>query len=408
MTTSFDRTESGKWAIASAELVGKYEEGRDKALNDAASRGFAAADGSSLAAILAMGQETKSKLTEFNGTKIYDDRRGILFQQQEFEMKLIVSLAKLGMQLYAAELIFALSLEEAANTALRDQGTADVVRLNAEVDLRQRSIIQSRAEAERKVTVLKAALVDAEEGTLVYEAALINAQLATAEKKLEIIASIYEVLAAEELVLAAENRRAATLEVLLAAELVVADIKKAMIPFYIEKAGARVQLADAITKDIPVQKAIVELGYDKIDLENRKEFAAHLLRLAENELELAKLGWTRANSVLTLTQLQSRRLLQAYENTVQAEVLTLKKSLAEDGVDLRLSSSLARTGITVNDDAQVAYAEAGNTTTELQAIRSGLAHRAGSQANAIRSGLTRNTINDTTTLLSRKIVHGAF
>ena len=67
---SHNLTESAKWAIASAELVGKFGEGRDKALSDAASRGFPAADGSSLAAILAMGQETKDKLTEFNGTKI--------------------------------------------------------------------------------------------------------------------------------------------------------------------------------------------------------------------------------------------------------------------------------------------------------------------------------------------------
>jgi hypothetical protein len=404
---SFNRHESAVWQQESDKIVGELHSGVEKALSEAASRGFAAAPGDTLKAILEAGQTAKGKLVESNG-KLYEARRKVLFEVDTFQMEMIVKLAKLGMQLYAAELIFALELENAANTALRDQGNADVIRMSAEVDLRQRAIIQARAEAERRVVVLKAALVVAEEGTLPYETALIDAQIKTAEEKLRIIDYLYQVIAAQELELEAENRRAATLEVLLAAELVVADIKKAMIPFYISKAGARVQLAAAITADIPVQKAIVELGYDKIDLENRKEFAAHLLRLAENELELAKLGWTRANSVLTFTQLQSRRLLQEYENVIQTEVLALKKSLAEDGVDLRLSSSLARTAIGVNDDVEVQTAELANTTTELAAIISGLANRAGSQAQAILSGLQRNTINDTTTLLSRKIVHGAF
>ena len=382
---SFNSTESARFAQENQKIVGELHAGVDKALAEAASRGYAAAPGDTLATILFAGQAAKDKLVEANG-KIYDDRRKVLFEQDEFAMKLIVSLAKLGMELYREELMNALALEIAEKDALRDQGSADVIRLNAEVDLRQRAIIEARATMEQRITVLKQQLVDAEKGTLVYETALINAQVATAEKKLEIIVSIYQVLAAEELVLVAENRRAEILTTLLAAEQVVAEVKRAMIPFYIEKAGARVQLAGAITAEIPIQKAIVELGYDRIDLENRKEFATHLLRLAENELELAKLGWTRANSALTFTKIQSRRLLQEYENTIQAQVLALKESLAEDGVDLRLSSSLARTAIGVNNDVQVQTAELGNMTNELQAVIDGLAARGSAQASAIYSG----------------------
>lgn len=399
---SFNRTESARFAQENQKIVGELHAGVDKALAEAASRGYAAAPGDTLATILAAGQNAKDKLTEGNA-KIYDDRRKVLFEQDEFAMKLIVQVSKLAMELYRDELMNALVLEAAEKDALRDQGNADVIRLNAEVDKRQVAIIQARAEMERRITVLKAQLVVAEEGTLVYETALINAQVATAEKKLEIIDSIYQVLAAEELVLAAENRRVETLTVLLAAEMVVADVKKAMVPLYISKAGARVQLADAITADIPVQKEIVELGYDRIGLENRKEFAAHLLRLAENELELAKLGWTRANNVLTLTQLQSRRLLQEYENGVQTEVLALKESLAKDGVDLRLSTSLARTAIGVNDDVEIQSAELTNTTEELIAILAGLAARATSQASAITSGKRTSSDTFSTVNLTRQI-----
>jgi hypothetical protein len=400
--SDFNRTESARFAQENQKIVGELHAGADKALAEAASRGYAAAPGDTLAAILFAGQDAKDKLTEANG-KIYDDRRKVLFEQDEFAMKIIVQLSKLAMELYRDELMNALALEAAEKDALRDQGSADVIAMNAEVDKRQVAIIQAKAEIERRITVLKAQLVEAEAGTLVYETALINAQVATAEKKLEIIDSIYQVLAAEELVLVAENRRAETLTVLLAAENVVAEVKRAMIPFYIDKAGARTLLADAITKDIPVQKEIVELGYDRIDLEDRKEYAAHLLRLADNELELAKLAWTRANNALSITQIQSRRLLQEYENTVQTEVLGLKKALTEDGVDFRLGVSLAKTQMGIDDDVEIQTDELNNTTKELYAIVAGLAARAASQANAITSGKLTTSKTHTTSELTRKI-----
>ena len=399
---SFNRTESARFAQENQKIVGELHAGVDKALAEAASRGFAVAPGDTLATILAAGQAAKEKLVEGNA-KIYDDRRKVIFEQDEFAMKLIVQVSKLAMELYAAELINALVIENAEKDALRDQGNADIIRLNAEVDKRQVAIIQARAEMERRITVLKAQLVTAEEGTLIYETALINAQIATAEKKLEIIDSIYQVLAAEELALVAENRRVETLTVLLAAERVVADIKKAMVPLYITKASARLELADAITAEIPVQKAIVELGYDRIDLESRKEYAAHLLRLAENELELAKLGWTRANSVLTLTMNQSRRFLQEYENTIDTAIMELKATIAKDGVDLRLSASLGRTAIGVANDAEIQTAELKNTTDELTAILAGLADRATSQAAAITSGKKTSMSTTSVQNLTRKI-----
>lgn len=402
---SFNRTESALFQQEADKTVGELHAGVDKALAEAASRGYAAAPGDTLAAILGAGQTAKGKLTEANG-KIYDARRKTLFEQDEFAMKLIVSLSKLGMELYRAELLNALELEQAENIALRDQGLADVVRMNAEVDLRQRAIIQARAEAEHRITVLKAQLVAAEEGTLVYEAALINAQISTAERKLEIIASIYEVLAAEELVLAAENRRAATLVTLLAAEQIVAQVKKAMIPYYIEKAGARVELADAITKEIPFTKALIELGYDRIDLETQRQLNEHLLRKAEGELELAHLELTRANEVTQLTRVQSQRLLVEYSNAIQIEILALKKALAEAGIDLRLDTALQKLTIGVDDDIEVNTAEILNTGEELTAIVAGLAARAKAQADAISSGKSTNTSSYITDNLTRKISGG--
>jgi hypothetical protein len=401
----FNRTESARFAQENQKVVGELHTGVDKALAEAASRGYAAAPGDTLAIILAAGQAAKDKLTEGNA-KIYDDRRKVLFEQDEFAMKVVVQVSKLAMELYRDELMNALALEGAEAAAIRDRGNADVIAMNAEVDKRQVAIIQARAEIERRIAVLKAQLVVAEEGTLVYETALINAQLATAEKKLEIIDSIYQVLAAEELVLEAENRRAATLEVLLDAQLVVAGIKKEMIPFYIEKADARVQLAEAVKAEIPITEAIIKLGYDRIELKDAEEAAGHLTREAEEEVEMARLAWTRANKATEFARMQSRRLLQEYANVVRAEILAKKKALEEDGIDFKLATSLARQAIGVNNDMAVIGHEISNLTAELISILLNMEQRAIDQASTVRDGGVLISKTFTQSNISRKIVEG--
>ena len=342
----------------------------------------------------------KDKLTEEN-SKIYELRRKTLFEQDLFAMELIVKISKLAMELYREELLNALVIEQAEAAAIRDRGRADVERLNAEVDARQVAIIQARAEAERQITVLKAQLVAAEQGTLVYEAALINAHIATAEKKLEIIDSIYQVLAAEQLVLEAENRRAAALELVMAAQLIVAGIKKEMVPFYIEKAQAREDLAAAIIAEIPIREAIEKLGYDRIELKNTDEAARHLLRAAENELESAKENLTRQAKITALARTQAGRLLQEYANAVRASILDKKEALDKDGISLRLDTALARHGITVDGEVELSAQEVLNLTEELlgsargHGILENLRLRAEAHLIAIKaSGDTKETITN--------------
>jgi len=407
MTTPFSRTESAKWAQETQKGMGDLQAAADKALAEAAARGFSAPPGVTLAAILAAGQEVKGKLTEGNA-KIYEDRRGVIFQQEEFTMKVIVQVAKLAMELYRQDLVNALSIEQAQKDALRDTGRADVERMNSEVDVRQAAIIRDRAEMERGITVLKNRLVAAEVVTLDSSRTLVQAQLETAEEKLKIIDSIYQVLAAEELVLAAERRRADTLTVLLAAQRVVANIKQSMVPFYIEKAEARQDLAVAITNEIPIRKKIEELGYDRITLKNAEEAAAHRIRQAEEEVEVASVAWHRAREATEIARAQSRRLLLEYSNIIHAEIMSKRKVLEENRIDFRLDTSLARETITINNDAAVSDHEVKNLTEELTSIISNINKRGVDEAAKVSASATQNSKTDTNTLLSRKIVEGAF
>jgi hypothetical protein len=398
---SHNVTESALWQQAADKIVGELHQGVDKALSEAASRGYAAPPGDTLAVILGAGMAAKGKLTEEN-SKIYEARKKIIFEQDLFAMELIVKISKLAMTLYASELINALLIENAEKDALRDKGSADVIRLNAEVDLRQRAIIEARATMEQRITVLKQQLVDAEEGTLVYEAALINAQIKTAEEKLRIIEYLYQIIAAEQVVLAAENRRIETLTRLLAAELIVAGVKREMVPFYIEKAGARVLLAEAIKAEIPIRRAIEELGYARIELKDTEEAAKHLLRSAENELERGKEELTRQDKATMLARTQATRLLQEYANAVRASILDKKEALDKDGISLRLDTSLERHKIAVDGEVELTAQEILNLTEELlggahgNGILQNLQDRANAHVGAIKaSGRTREQIVST-------------
>lgn len=403
---SFNSRESAEFALAVDAEAEKLLTGADKALADGAARGFPAPPGDTLEAILNAGQGAKGRLAEVDG-KIYETRRGVLFQEQEFALNVLVKVAKLAFEIYKDDIFNALAIEEEQVKALKETSRADVERLNAQTELRQRAIIQNRAEAERRIIVYRQQLVAEETTTLTAEAILVKAQLASAEKQLQIIDSIYQVLAAEQLVLAAEQRRAASLTKVLAAELIVAGIKKEMVPFYIEKAEAREALAAAIIAEIPVTEAIIRLGYDRIDLKTTEEYAGHLEREKQEELELLREQFIRANTTMELTRIQNRRLLLEYRNQVQAQILEQRKALQEEEISFRLNSGLEREAIGVNIEVAKTQHDIVNLTKELISILDNMQKRALDQSETVRASAERVMLNASTTATTyKKIVAG--
>jgi hypothetical protein len=405
--TEFNRTESAKWALESQKVVGDLQGGVEKALSEAASRGFPAAPGVTLAAILAASQDAKGKLTEANG-KIYEDRRAVIFQVQEFFMKTVVQAAKLGMELYRAELLNALEIEQAQNLALRDQGLADVARQTSEVEGRQAAIIMGRAEAERQVIGFKVALANAERQTLESEVALANAQLQTATKKLEIIDSIYQVLAAEELVLAAELQRAAAEEQVLAAKQELAGVKAGMVGFYQEKASAKIALAGAIAAEVPEKIALEMLGYDRAALKTATGEVEHGVRMAEMVLEVSRARLASATAAVELARAQSQAAIAGFSNAAQASINASRSSAGMTQINTRVATQLGHAAIEVNTGVAVAQHEASVLSSELSSILANLASRASNEASKVSASASQGKITDMTHLISRKIVEGAF
>ena len=254
---SFNRRESADWAIAVDTEAGKLLDTVSKELADGAARGFAKPPGDTLASILAIGQAVKGKLAELD-VKLHESRRGIIYQEEEYALSVLVRLAKLGMELYREQLFNALAVEQACQEAQRDRALADVERLDFETELRQRAIIMARAEMERRITVLKGELIDEETITLDSERTLIAAELATAERRLSVIDAIYQVLAAEKLLAAAETVTMGQEEVLINAQLATAEKKLEIIDaIYAVIAAERLVLV-AQQATLPIDSALVD------------------------------------------------------------------------------------------------------------------------------------------------------
>jgi hypothetical protein len=402
---TYNRTESAKWAIESQKILGELQGGVDKALTESAGRGFPAAPGDTLAAILFATQSAKTKLTEANG-KIYDDRRGVIFQEEEFDMKLIVQWAKLGMELYRSELLNALEVEQAQNLALRDKGLADVQRLTAEVEARQEAIIRGRAEAERQVIGYKTLLALAERETLESEVDLANAQLATATKKLEIIDSLYQVLAAEELVLAAERLRIAAEERVLTAKEDLASVRTSMVPYYEEKAAAKLSLADTVTAEMPDKIALENLGYDRAALKVATGEVDHGIRMAELELEVARQAYQRANVATDIARARSQTVVAGFNNTAHEEINALRQAAGLTNIDTRIANQLGHATIEYDNTLALTNHERENITAELLTILQNINSRATSEAGKVTASASTSRFTTSVNLLQRRIVEG--
>jgi hypothetical protein len=338
---SHQRDESAKWGQAVNGVMGEWEGNTRKLLAESAARGFPAPDGATLDDLQAMTLKAQGELVKANA-KIYQEQRQVIFELAGLSLKVAIEVAKLALDWYKAQLLNDLALEQAEQDANAEKWRGDVIRLNAETGSRQTAIIRLKADIEHEVNFYKQQEIQAEYLTLQAEVDLVNAKVATAEAKLAIIGSLYDVIAAEQLALYAEQRRAAALQLVLEAKKRLAEVKKEMIPLYLEKAGAREDLADATIREAAVKEQIELLGYERIKLSDAEEESSHEVRQAEDDHELALEQYARWEKIVELLRTQQRRILQQYANDAQREILARQLALKKEDLEIDFSTTFQR------------------------------------------------------------------
>ncbi len=404
----FPKHENAKWAQAVNAVTEQYDKARKEGLEMAAAMGFAAPTGPVLEHVLFVGLDAKQKLTEANA-KIYQEERERLFKLGELELKMAIGWAKLALKAYQQGLLNRLAIEEAEAEAAKTRARGDLERLNSEIEARQADIIRMRADIEAEINFWRRMLIDAERLSLDAEAALINARMQTAEEKLKTIEPIYEVIAAQELVIKAELKKADALALLAEAEGRVAAIKKEMVPFYLRKAEAREQLADATIREAEVEKARIELGYQRLALKDAQEIAEDAIRDAEIAYELAQSAYVRAEEARQVAQAEVRTLLARYANETQEALLAMKLALEKMGTDFKLDTRLKRMRNDIEADIVLLLRDREHQWEEFLARMALLEEKTLDQAETIREGaatVLRSALFSQSTRWHRKGVGG--
>ena len=390
----YDKHESAKFAIAVNQATDEYLEARDKIMDDCAARGFPTITGEGLNQLKEIGFKTKLKLTEANG-KLYEEERTRILEIVEFEMKLAVQVNKLAMQLYKEELMNQILVEMAQVEARADYYRGDIERMSAETEKRQVAIINARAAAEHEVNQYRLQVIEAERLTLGADLLLVKAQLQTANARLAIIDSIYEVIAAQALVLVAERRKAAALELVIAAEQELAAIKEGMIPLYVEKAQAKIELAGATTEDAANRKAIEMLGFQRNALKASEASAESTIRQAELSYTMAQDALVRATDAVEVARNQSRASVQIAQNAARESAIGIREGAEITRGCIRWQAELAATQNRIAAQLTETTGKTGIIRAEIPQLVSNITSVGASSVERVRASSNRNVIDET-------------
>lgn len=360
----FEYAEHNKWANEKAPVMKQYEDGMKTLLNSAGERGFDIAPLATLKDIFDLDEAAKLKLTEVNG-KLYGEQIAILFQMEEFDLKLAIEYAKLILAKYIQDLLNTLSIEKAGMDEQYRMDLAYIKRLKADVDKRNYDLIIGRANIESLLIDYRTRELEAQRLGMDKELELIAAQMETAREKLKIIPWLLELIQKERAIIDLERQRAVILQAIIIIKEQIAAVKEGMIPLYLDKADATNLLADAITDEVQWKKALIELGFERILVEDAKADATVTENTARAAIETLRLAYIKNSNAVAKARSQFDISLSEYSATIARQINELEKTLKEAAIDLRLDTMLDRLTMDTEDDVSLLSTKIGNLITEI-------------------------------------------
>lgn len=360
----FEHAEHTKWTAKRAPAMTEYVKGVKAVLNDSAARGFSKPPANVLGNISEVGKITKLKLVDANGG-VYQEQAGIMFQQAEFEAKIALEYLALTLAIYIQDLLNALSLENAQMDEAFKMDRAYVDKLKADVDKRNYALIIDKANIDSQLIDYRTREVEATREGIAKELELIAAQIDTATERLKIITWLNQLITKEQAILVLEEAKAIVLQAIIAIQEDLAAIKESMIPFYEEKADAKTQQAAAITDEIVWNEALINLGFDRIDLKTA-EVAADITENEKKELlETYQLDLIKKNNALTDAKSEYGVLLTKYSSTITRQVIALQEIIKKAAIDLNLDTRIDRMTVDYENDTELKEDSTTNMNTEI-------------------------------------------
>ena len=228
-------SESSLWYRQKRPVIDEFLQAHKQVENKVAGQGFLYRPGFLSDMATGIERAAKFKLSEINYSIIEQMiTRELAATGHSYEIA--VKEAMIAWELEKTQTLTILEQELAELKYARALSWEDIVRLQAELDLRQIILISTKADIDEQVEAYRQQLVEIDGQSIPYEQALLTAQLATANKKLTIIPYIETILEKEQSLLTKEQSNMGLKGALLTEQ-------RAIIPKTKELQAARIVLA---------------------------------------------------------------------------------------------------------------------------------------------------------------------
>ena len=375
--------EAASWRKQKTPLVREYAKDHGKLLSEIAGRGFLNLPGYAYDMENELELRLKLGLSEIN-YKILSETIERELKQAGIDFNVEYAEAAMAWELEKQGLLSAWDHELAGIKQGMATEEEVLARLALEVDARQAVLIAAKSAIDLEMEGYRKALADLDAATAPYEVQLANAKLLTAQKKLELLPIIEEIIVKEGELIVLEAGKTDYYRQLIDAEREVAEKKQtlvpgltklataiqrhaALMPTQIEtekdiaeektaQAQAKVKIAqnnvDQITKEIETATKDIEINEAKRDLADKKFDNEQELIAIETDKEIAYQD--RLN--------ESFNAVQDDERNTQSKIIANKQTIHSTVNETRKDSAQRITGAQKD-------AEASSTDADIHRMR---------------------------------------
>jgi len=327
--------EQAQWRKGKTPLVGKYLTEHRKVFDAIAGRGFLNLPGFAYDMENGLEMALKQNLSELN-YKILAETIEREMKQAGIDYDTAYATAALAWESEKQSLMAAWDAELSGIKQGMAQEEEVKSRLSLEVDARQAVLIAAKTSIETQMESYRAQLAALDDDTADYEVSLANAKLLTAQKKLELIPIMQEILTKEGELLDLGESKTAYYKTFLDAEQEVATKKNQLIPSLSQLATKIQQHADAILGQVTTEQAIAA---EKIAQAEAK------VEVADNEVDRLTLDIATENKRVDIDEARRDLTDKQFKKTTALTSLEINN-------ETEYQNNLNDAFTTLNDDAR--------------------------------------------------------
>ena len=321
-------------------IIEKYSEDHKKLMAVIASRGFSSLPGYAYELENKLEITAKKGLSELN-FKILTETIEREMKQAGIDYDLAYKAAAIAWEVEKQSLLAEWDKELAGIKQGMEAEEEVLNQLAVEVNKRGTYLIEQKTAIELDAEAYRRTLAELEGSTAPYEVSLANAKLLTAQKKLEVIPILQEIITKEQALLVLEQAKAAAYTDYMAAEQEVITKKETLIPVIGDLVAATEEYTTELARQIIIEGQISDEKVAQAEIMIDK--AAAQEAIAEKDLLIA---------AANLSIQDQKKLLSDAKNTTE---LTLLDDQKDEANTMRSAETSANATILADEESTQTY-----------------------------------------------------